>query len=112
MSGAPVPSKRAWVIFTDGATAGNVSVSSTVGVNMPVPSRLTRQTTRAEVVVALIVELASSPHLMSLEPARRHMWVVPIGLIAFSCAVIVPGPSLVNVKNRGHRRWTAFADRA
>ena len=34
--GHAVPSKRAWVIFTDGATAGNVSVSSTVGVNMPV----------------------------------------------------------------------------
>ena len=85
----------------DGVAAGKVTVSSTVGVNMPLPCRLTRHVTWADVVVALIVALAASPHLMSFEPARRHMWVVPCGLIALSWAMIVPGPSLTNVTKRG-----------
>src|ERR1700730_7332047 len=98
-SGAVVPSKRAWVIVTDGAKAGKLTVTSTIGVDVFVPFRSTRQSTWGEAVCAEIVAVDASTHRITCEPARKHICVVPGPLSVFRFATIVPRPSLLNETN-------------
>src|SRR5438093_10529125 len=94
-----MPAKRAWLIVTDGAAAGNVRTMSVTGVTICTPRSVTAQSVWPEIALAVTVPFETTLH-HCWPAAFRHMRASPCGERVMSRTEIVPGPFVENVIRR------------